>query len=74
MFQKRKIAVAVALASLGGIAVGAAPASAAQPTFWCHANADPAASYVLTSQPGDPGWAFEVRQCQLKKFGHVGPV
>ena len=73
MSRKRKIAVAAALASLGGIALGTAPASADQPSFGCYANADPSQVYVLTSQPGDDTWAFELRQCHLKQYGTVRP-
>ena len=74
MFEKRKVAVAVALGALGGIAVGAAPASAGAPQFACYSNEAPEEFVVLQASPGDENWVLEVRLCRLVKFPtHIGP-
>jgi len=76
MLKKRKVAIAVALGALGGIAFGAAPASADRPQqFACYATDPDFGLSLLDTSPGDPGWAADVQLCQLVKGfpTRVGP-
>jgi len=74
MLTMRKIAVAVALGTLGGVALSAAPASAAQPPLACYSNEDGSLLWLLEASPGDDDWGLAVALCRLEKSPtHIGP-